>query len=143
MLPHQIKAILCRRLDAREDMPFDMKLAIKNHERVDLFTANMAKTLTDIDVQYKNKYNRVMSKKTIEEIVNSFADQFADGVIGYESKNRASVLQKAKDKAERDRLEALEKAAETGELTGEYAELKGGVKVNGTITKEEKESNKA
>jgi len=139
MLHQIIRSTFYNHLGERDDVSKDLIESVKNNERVELFLTNLCKTMAEVDIGYRKKLGKNLKKEQIIEITRDFTNNFVNSVKLYAEENAMSIAKKVRLQEKAQKLKDMETAVASGKLEGEFADLEGIVKINGTDKEKNKE----
>ena len=113
---------------ALKQIPSDLKVALKSHERIPLMFKNLAAELDKVQAWRLIKKKKPISEKILKDVIYDMVDIFIAGVEMEAKKRYESDLAKAASEAEAQKAKDLDATA-SGKVSGEYQEIfeEGGV----------------
>ena len=113
---------------ALKQIPSDLKVALKSHERIPLMFKNLAAELDKVQASRLIKKKKPISEKILKDVIYDMVDIFIAGVEMEAKKRYESDLAKAASEAEAQKAKDLDATA-SGKVSGEYQEIfeEGGV----------------
>lgn len=120
-------------ISLNQKIPMDLKIALKNHNRMPMFLKNLSDQITKAQDLSMSKNKKIPDIK-IKEIVYSFTDMFVEMVQKEAAHRHQSDIQKKFLETEAQKKQDLENTA-SGIISGEYVDLflEGGIQTNQSV----------
>ena len=106
----------------KQDIPYDLRVALRSHERMPKFFYNIAKEIENLQDHYLKTGKDPVDEKTIKEIIYDVTDMFINGVKAEAEKRQESDAKRLLAEKKAQELKELDATA-SGTPTGEFEEI--------------------